>query len=178
MRKALAAVAAVAAVAGLAGWVLAADEKAARPAAKDRHAPGPGDVQVEFESFALTEAPVVEADNASGGKAVEFPQMTARAETTVTLPMGEYAVEVFLKGRSLNNDTVWVKVGDAEPAKAFPSHPRLPMVDFQPSLVGGKQAPVTVTVAEERKTLAVVVTPKETEMTLDRMIFRLKPKAK
>jgi hypothetical protein len=151
---------------------------AGKPVVKDKYAPRPGDVQIELEAFTLTNAPVVESDRASGGKAVDFAKETARAETTATLPKGDYLVELFLKGPTLDNDTVWVKVGDGEPAKTYPSHPRLPMVDFWQSLMGGRTQPVTITVAEERKTLAVVITPKETGMLLDRIIFRLQAKAK
>jgi hypothetical protein len=145
---------------------------------KDKYALRPGDVQVELEAFTLTDAPVVELKNASGGKAVDFAKETARAETTVALSKGDYTAEVFLKGPTLDHDTVWVKIGDANSVKAFPSHPRLPMVDFQQSMVGGRTNPATITVAEERKKLAVVITPKETGMMLDRIIFRVKAKPK
>lgn len=151
---------------------------AGKPVVKDKYAPRPGDVQIELEAFTLTEAPVVALDNASGGKAVDFARETARAETTVTLPKGDYMVELFLKGPTLDNDTVWVKVGDAEPAKTYPSHPRLPMVDFWQSMMGGRTQPVTITVTEENRTLAVVITPKETGMMLDRIIFRSKARTK
>jgi hypothetical protein len=138
----------------------------------DPNALRPGDVMIELENFALTDAPIVESEVASGGKAVSFPSGKARAETKVKLPRGDYTVELYLMGRSLDHDTVWVKVGDAQPAPTFPSHPRLPMKEFNKSMVGGRLNAVPLTIAEDEKEVPVIITPKETEMTLDRIIFR------
>jgi hypothetical protein len=137
-----------------------------------------GDVKIELEAFTLTEAPVVDLDIASGGKAVSFQTEKARAETTVTLSKGDYKVELFLMGPSLDHDTVFVKIGDADPVKTFPSHPVLPMVTFWRSMVGGRTNAMTIAVTEEQKTLPVVITPKETELKLDRIIFRLQTATK
>lgn len=158
---------------------LAAEAKPAdKPIVKDKYALKAGDVQIELEAFTLTEAPLVESEIASGGKAVSFAAEKARAESTVTLPKGDYLVELFLKGPSLDHDTVWVKIGDVEPALTYPSHPKLPMTLFWQSIVGGRTHPVTFKVTEEQQTLPVVITPKETGMELDRIIFRLQVPAK
>lgn len=140
-------------------------------------------VALELEDFSLTDCVVSNLTTACGGKAVLIAKESSKAETTVKLSKGEYSVTFWIMAPSLQNDTVWVTIGDPGKAgpwegkyKAFPDHKRMPMTAFMSSGVyvnnGAKVETVVVRVTEDMKELPIVITPKKTGMLIDRMVFQ------
>jgi hypothetical protein len=136
-------------------------------------------IQIELEDFTLTDCTITNVAGASGGKAVLIAVATSKAETTVELEKGEYTVEFWIEAFSLQGDTVWVTIGDAGKAspwdgklKSFPDHARMPMREFKKSGVYvDEKTRVTLTVAEDRQRVPIVITPKKTGMLIDRIVM-------
>lgn len=134
--------------------------------------PGPNDVQVELEDFKLTDVETVEAPDASKGKCIKLTKESSRAESNVNLPKGQYKVEVYMKVQDLQHDCLYLNVPGKEPIKVFPSHARLPQTEFTRVPVDeGPKMPLVVE-SEGGAPVKVAFTPRETDMLVDRVIFR------
>jgi hypothetical protein len=134
--------------------------------------PGPNDVLLELEDFRLTDVEAVEAADASKGKCVKFTKESSRAETGVNLPKGQYKVEVYMKVQNLQHDCIYLNIGNKEQIKVFPSHAKLPQTEFTRVPVDEEPKKPLVVEAEGGAPVRVVFLPRETDMLVDRVIFR------
>ena len=76
---------------------------------------------LEAESFELFEAEIVQADGASGGRAVLFGSPASRAVRSVEVPAGRYIISVHLNGPDSNQDDIYLTIAGGEPLRICPT---------------------------------------------------------
>jgi len=148
----------------------------AKPAAKKKgkpsFEPGPNDVVLECEALTLTDAEIVEAADASGGKCIQFSKETSKAEKETTLKAGRYAVDVYMKCQDLAHDTIYLSVPGKEKIKVFPSHAHLPQTSFVRVPVDEDRAKPLLVETEKDQAVKIALLARETGMLLDRIVLR------
>jgi hypothetical protein len=75
----------------------------------------------EIEDMDITNAPILENEDASGGKLVEMKHENSSAETTVTLDKGEYVMVLFARGKSSDQDATYVQLGSRQRHRVYPA---------------------------------------------------------
>ncbi|MBN2182786.1 MAG: hypothetical protein JW715_12820 [Sedimentisphaerales bacterium] len=69
---------------------------------------------IEVEEFDLTNAKVLDTEDASGGKSVVIQDASGKAETTIQLSKGTYEISVYALGPSYDEDAFFMTIGGME----------------------------------------------------------------
>ncbi|OHB56928.1 MAG: hypothetical protein A2173_06825 [Planctomycetes bacterium RBG_13_44_8b] len=121
------------------------------------------DIVVEVESLELSNAPVQDHNEASGGKVVAFDVQGAEAKGEVELEPGQYNVYLIMSGKDDSHDAVYIAVGDTK-KRVYPSaHP-----DFT------KTESIFLDISEKTK-YQISLTFGEPGVLLDKIVIHLIP---